>query len=368
MASGLITTPGFLAAARCDLNARFRSDIPAEVCYKPFPMHELPRTQALRCFITVAREGTVSRAATVLGLTQPAVSLQLKGLEENTGLQLFNRTPSGFTLTEAGAALLPLAHKAVAAATDFKATADAMKEAERGSLRVGTILDPEFTRLGPFVRSLATSAQRTEVFLRHGVSDDVLAQIGRGELDVGYYVDATPAASLAHHSFAERSIEDGRYQLAPLLCYDYRVIAPIDWGDKVMGKGWAELAHLPWLATPAHSGHRRLLDDIFRPLGPLPKRVAFTDQEEAMIDFVESGVCLSLARDNVLAPRLARPHNFVVADKVKITCDLSFACLAARRQEAAIAHAFAAARAVWNIKPLVAGAGPARTRKVAKNV
>ncbi|WGS22107.1 MULTISPECIES: LysR family transcriptional regulator [unclassified Bradyrhizobium] len=331
-------------------------------------MSELPRTQALRCFITVAREGTVSRAASVLKLTQPAVSLQLKALEESTGLQLFNRTPGGFTLTEAGVALLPLAHKAVAAASDFKATADSLKETQRGTLRVGTILDAEFTRLGPFVRTLATSAQRTEVFLRHGVSDDVLAQIGRSELDVGYYVDATPADQIAGHRFAERTIADGRYQLAPLLCYDYRVIAPIGWSDRVMGKDWAELARLPWLATPTHSGHRRLLDDIFRPLGALPKRVAYTDQEEAMIDFVESGICLSLARDSVLAPRLSRPHKFVVADKVKLTCDLSFACLAARRQEPAIARAFTVVRALWNIKPTIAGAGPSRSRKVAKNV
>lgn len=331
-------------------------------------MTELPRTQALRCFITVAREGTVSRAAAMLKLTQPAVSLQLKALEESTGLQLFNRTPSGFTLTEAGASLLPLAHRAVAAASDFKAMADSLNEAQRGTLRVGTILDPEFTRLGPFVRSLAMSSQRTEVFLRHGVSDDVLAQIGRGELDVGYYVDATPQEHLIHHSFTERTIADGRYQLAPLLSYDYRVIAPIGWRDRVIGKGWAELAELPWLATPPHSGHRRMLDDIFRPLGALPKRVGYTDQEEAMIDFVESGLCLSLARDNVLAPRMARPHQFVVADKVKLTCDLSFVSLTARRHEPVIAHAFAAVRAVWNIKPAIAGAGPTRTRKVAKNV
>src|SRR5207253_8195577 len=116
-------------------------------------MNDLPRLQALRCFITVAREGTVSRAAALLHLTQPAVSLQLKALEESTGLQLFNRTPNGFTLTEAGVALLPLAHKAVAAASEFRTTAEQLKEAQRGTLRVGTILDPEFTRLAPFVRS-----------------------------------------------------------------------------------------------------------------------------------------------------------------------------------------------------------------------
>jgi DNA-binding transcriptional LysR family regulator len=313
-------------------------------------MTDLPRSQALRCFIMVAREGSVSRAASLLHLTQPAVSLQLKGLEEDTGLQLFNRTPGGFTLTEAGAALLPLAHKAVSAALDFRAAANALKQSQRSTLRVGTILDPEFTRLGPFVRGLTASSQKTEVFLRHGMSDDVLIQIGKGELDVGYYIDVAPEAA-APRLRSERSIEGGKFQLAPLLSYTYRVVAPADWSDKVLGKDWADLASLPWLATPSPSAHRRLLDDVFRPLGPLPKRVGFTDQEEAMIDFVESGVCLSLARDDVLA-RITRKRNFVVADKASLTCDLSFTCLASRRQEPAISRAFAAMRAVWDLTPV----------------
>jgi len=313
-------------------------------------MSELPRSQALRCFITVAREGTVSRAASLLHLTQPAVSLQLKALEEATGLQLFNRTPGGFTLTEAGATLLPLAHKAVAAAQDFGTAANSLKESQRRTLRVGTILDPEFIRLGPFVRSLTASAQRTEVFLRYGMSDDVLTQIGTGELDVGYYIDATPEPSLSLHALTERQIDDGKFHLMPLMSYVYRVIAPLEWADKVTGKDWGDLSGLPWLATPAKSAHRRLLDDIFRPLGPLPKRVAFTDQEEAMTDFVESGICLSLARDPVI-DRITRKRNFVIADKVTLTCDLSFACLAARRQEPTVAHAFTAMQAVWDLKP-----------------
>jgi DNA-binding transcriptional LysR family regulator len=310
-------------------------------------MSELPRSQALRCFVTVAREGTVSRAAALLNLTQPAVSLQLKALEEATGLQLFNRTPGGFTLTEAGATLLPLANKTVAAAQDFGTAANSLKESQRRTLRVGTILDPEFTRLGPFVRSLTASAQRTEVFLRFGMSDDVLTQIGTGELDVGYYVDATPDPT---HPVAERLIEEGKFHLMPLMSYVYRVIAPGEWSERVMGKGWADLAGLPWLATPAKSAHRRMLDDIFRPLGPLPKRVAYTDQEEAMTDFVESGVCLSLARDPVIE-RITRERNFVIADKVTLTCDLSFACLTSRRQEPTIAHAFTAMQAVWDLNP-----------------
>jgi DNA-binding transcriptional LysR family regulator len=317
-------------------------------------MNDLPRTQALRCFITIAREGSVSRAATLLGLTQPAVSLQLKGLEESTGLLLFNRTPGGFTLTEAGAALLPLAHKAVSASSDFRTTAVSLREQLRGTLRVGTILEPEFIRLGPFVRSLTASQQKTEVFLRHGMSDDVLTQIGKGELDVGYYIDAAPPGPLASSPksdrASERTVGDGKLQLAPLMRYDYRVIAPIAWSDRVMGKDWADLADLPWLATPLHSAHRRLTDDVFRALGALPKRVAFTDQEEAVIDFVESGLCLGLARDGIL-DRVTRKRDFVIADKVTLTCDLSFACLASRRHEDMIAHAFSAMQAVWDVTP-----------------
>ncbi|MEH2611169.1 LysR family transcriptional regulator [Bradyrhizobium sp. AZCC 1693] len=330
-------------------------------------MNDLPRIQALRCFITVAREGTVSRAATLLHLTQPAVSLQLKGLEESTGLQLFNRTPGGFTLTEAGATLLPLAHRTVSASADFRTAADSLRESLRETLRVGTILDPESIRLGPFVRSLATSSKKTEVFLRYGLSDDVLAQIGKGELDVGYYVDATPPERLASGMMLpERTIDDGKFQLMPLTRYDYRVIAPREWSDKVLGKDWADLADLPWVATPHTSAHRRLIDDVFRAVGALPKRVAFAEQEEAMIEFVEAGTCLSLARDCVL-DRITRNRNFVIADKLALTCDLSFACLTSRRREPMISQAFAAMQAVWELNP--GGAAPieaARSRKSAR--
>lgn len=313
-------------------------------------MNDLPRTQALRCFITIAREGSVSRAATLLHLTQPAVSLQLKSLEESIGLLLFNRTPGGFTLTEAGAALLPLAHKAVSASSDFRTMASSLREQTRGTLRVGTILEPEFIRIGPFVRSLTGSQRKTEVFLRYGMSDDVLTQIGKSELDVGYYIDAAPSEASASAPLSERTIDDGKFQLAPLMRYDYRVIAPLAWRDRVLGKDWGDLADLPWIATPLHSAHRRLTDDIFRPLGALPKRVAFTDQEAAVVDFVESGICLGLARDGIL-DRITRKRNFMIADRATLTCDLSFACLASRRHEDMIAHAFSAMQAVWDLTP-----------------
>src|SRR5207237_9677764 len=143
--------------------------------------------------------------------------------------------------TDGGAALLPLAHRTVSASADFRTAADSLRESLRVTLRVGTILDPESIRLGPFVRSLATSSKKTEVFLRYGMSNDVLAQIGRGELDVGSYIDATPAECLASGMLPERTIEAGRFRLTALMRYNYRMIAPREWSDKVPGKDWSGL-------------------------------------------------------------------------------------------------------------------------------
>jgi DNA-binding transcriptional LysR family regulator len=243
-----------------------------------------------------------------------------------------------------------------------------LRESLRATLRVGTILDPESIRLGPFVRSLATSSKKTEVFLRYGMSDDVLAQIGKGELDVGYYIDATPPECLASGTLPERTIEDGKFRLMALTRYDYRVIAPREWSDKVLGKDWADLIDLPWITTPHASAHRRLIDDVFRPTGSLPKRVAFAEQEDAMIEFVEAGNCLSLVRDCVL-DRITRKRNFVIADKVALTCDLSFACLTSRRHEPLISQAFSAMQAVWELNPGSTAPAPieaARSRKSAR--
>jgi DNA-binding transcriptional LysR family regulator len=199
------------------------------------------------------------------------------------------------------------------------------------------------------------------------LSDDVLSQIGKGELDVGYYVDATPPERLASGMLLpERTIDDGKFQLMALTRYDYRVIAPREWSDKVLGKDWADLIDLPWIMTPHASAHRRLIDDVFRPMGSLPKRVAFAEQEDAMIEFVEAGNCLSLARECVL-DRITRNRNFVIADKVALTCDLSFACLTSRRREPMISQAFAAMQAVWELNP--GGAAPieaARSRTSAR--
>ncbi len=310
--------------------------------------------QTLRAFVAVAREGNVSRAALRLHLSQPAVSLQLKSLAQATGLVLFSRTPHGLALTADGAALLPQAEKALAALADFGQAAQRLQSTVRGRLRIGTILDPEFTRLGAFLKQLVESAPQIETELRQGMSGDVLAQLGRGELDVGFYL--VPLEASDPESEQNRpvpSVEWSQvalsFEVNILTRFTYRVLAPAGWGPQVLGRDWKALAALPWLATPPASAHHRLLARVFGPgslTGVEPRRVALVDQEASMLDLVKSGVGLSLVRDSI-AIRESQARGLVVADRVSLDCALSFVCQKARVEEPVITSARQALAAVW---------------------
>lgn len=72
-----------------------------------------PSSSALRAFATVARLGSTARAASEVNLTQSAVSKQILALEHHLGVVLFDRSPLGLRLTEAGAIYLPYAEAAL---------------------------------------------------------------------------------------------------------------------------------------------------------------------------------------------------------------------------------------------------------------
>lgn len=264
----------------------------------------------LRAFVAVARTGSVSRAAEQLHLTQPAISLKLKQLQLNLGLTLFSRRPQGLALTADGHALLPAAEKALASAQAFEQTAGTLHSTLRGKLSIGTIVDPEFLRLGAFLSRLMARAPQLETELHHGMSGSVLNRVEQGDLDVGFYL-APPGQG--HEALAWRELTH----------FHYHVIAPAGWENRLMDTRWEHLATLPWIVTPQNSVHHRLLKQALAKSGAVPNRVAQVDQEACMLDLVRAGVGLSLARD-ALAMTERQESGLAVADNIRLPCALSF--------------------------------------------
>lgn len=285
----------------------------------------------LRAFISVAQEGNLTRAAARLNLTQPAVSLQIKALQAALNVQLFSRTPSGLVLTNDGSKLLPYAERVLASVTELRQGAASLHTTLSGALAIGTILDPEFIRLGAFLKRLVESYPQLSTQLQHGMSGWVLQQVRSGALDVGYYL-GTPGKEF--HS-------------QTLTTFNYYVVAPRGWKNRVAGKDWPALAKLPWIWSPPESAHHRLLGKIFAQHKLTPNKVALVDQEPSMLDLVKSGVGLSLVRESI-ALREAHAHGLAIADAVSLTTELSFIALAKRRSEPTIEAVFALLKTVWN--------------------
>lgn len=303
-------------------------------------MKPLTDVRTLQAFAVVAREGNVSRAANRLNLTQPAVSLQLKRLADDTGLTLFTRTPHGLALTREGAALAAKAEQVLGALVDFRQTARHLTGRVQGRLRVGTIIDPEFTRLGAFLSNLLEAAPGIETELFHGISGDVPERIVKGALDVGYFLgDPNPGA-------ADQAQGSEIFACRELTRFTYCVVAPAGWVARVRGRDWADLAALPWIGTPPASVHNRLLTPLFSALGVRQNRVAMVDQEASMLAMVRSGVGLSLCRESI-ALHEQQTQGLAIADRARLDCALNFICLATQRAAPNIDTAFEVMDRVW---------------------
>lgn len=293
----------------------------------------------LAAFIAVAREGSLTRAAQKLHITQPAVGLHIKNLQSQTGLRLLTRTAQGMRLTAEGSALLPLAEKVLQAQSALKAAAAQLSKEIHGSLRIGTILDPEFTRLGALLKELLGYARHLEIALAHGMSGEVLQRVQREELDAGFYLSVPGDEQTASPALTCKILTE----------FTYSVLAPAGWETRVRDKDWHQLAGLPWLATPPASAHHRMLAQVFGPdslTGLDANYVALVDQEASMLDLVKSGVGLSLVRDHI-ALREAQAHGLVIANAVSLDCALSFVCLSKRVDDPPVAAAMLALERVW---------------------
>lgn len=291
-------------------------------------------------FVIVAREGSVSRAAEVLNLTQPAISHQIKRLSEEMGLALFTRTPTGLRITHDGAALLGKAQYVLDAMTEFHRSASRRVGRISGKLTIGTIVDPEFIRLGRLLASLRSEHPDIETELVHGVSGDIMNSLRRGRIDAGFYLcgpdDLDQIGS---------GIEDPVHAIK-LADFTYKVIAPAGWQKQVENADWGLLSELPWIGTPETSVHNRLLASIFKNQSCRPNVVALVDQEPSMLEMVRSGIGLSLCRDSI-ALHQKQTFGLAVADKVLVPACLCFIALDRHKSSPILSETFKLLSRSW---------------------
>jgi DNA-binding transcriptional LysR family regulator len=137
----------------------------------------------MRAFVAVAEAGSMSKAARLLHVSQPALSQTITALERRLGVQLLVRTSTGVRATDAGTTLLGES-RAVLARHD-QALAAVARHTTTGVLRVGVPLELPPELLPAALARLAEAYPDTRVQARHLSSVAQVAALRAGELDVG---------------------------------------------------------------------------------------------------------------------------------------------------------------------------------------
>lgn len=149
-------------------------------------------TTALRAFTTVAAAGSVTRAAALLHLTQSAVSMQVKRLEEALDAQLLDRTGRGVTLTPAGEQVLGSARRMLALNDELL---DRMRDtAPLGEIRLGVPHDIVPRCIPSILRAFAADFPRVRLTLISGVTPKLKAMFADGACDVILTTETVPDA------------------------------------------------------------------------------------------------------------------------------------------------------------------------------
>jgi DNA-binding transcriptional LysR family regulator len=294
----------------------------------------------LRSFAAVAEFGHLTRAAERLHISQPALSAQIKALEEELGVALFDRTPTGMTLTAAGQRLLPEATKVVAAAGSLSSHAKAFAGETTGRARVGTLADPQFLRLGDFLAEALDRYPLVEIELHHEVSGAAFAKVREGELDASFYYGGLSQPSV--ESIALRTVA-------------YRVVAPVGWRDRVQSAGWDEIAALPWIMTPAISTHSALANQMFEVHGVAPAKRIEADNEAVISSLVLASVGVALMRED-LALEAAAANNVCLWTAARAETMLQFIFLRERAHDPVVRALADVVREVWSVREAVAEA------------
>jgi DNA-binding transcriptional LysR family regulator len=216
---------------------------------------DLRRMRHLRAVVS---EGSLTSAASHLGLSQPALSASIKSLEADLGVTLFKRNRFGVEPTPYAQVLLGHARSIDQELDDAWSNVARLKGSEVVSLRIGCG-PSEATRLLPIALLRLRTAQPTmRIFVEYGLNEALMPMVRRGEVDCA--LSSIPR-SAAHPELQHEALHvDGAVIVA-------RTAHPLATRRTLTGR---DLAAFPWVLARHWELERRALDELFAQAGEKP--------------------------------------------------------------------------------------------------
>jgi DNA-binding transcriptional LysR family regulator len=242
----------------------------------------------LRYFVAVAEMENVSRAALKLHVSQPALSRQIRDLEDEIGFSLLERTAKSVRLTDAGRAFLDNARALLQNADEAVTKARAVASAEPTELHVGYSPTPTAEILPKILRAFQRTMPNVHVKLHDWSNNAILNGIRDGRVQLGLIVPPLKASALHDVRYEELFHERVCVAVAPQHPFARRRAIPI-----------TEVAAEPLIGLtredyPNYYDH---LSIIFSKVKQKPRVVEEHDSFSAVMSAVEAGTGVAIATD-----------------------------------------------------------------------
>jgi len=220
------------------------------------------KLRQLRLLVAVAEFNSIQRASRDLSISQPAASKLIRDLEQDFGVQLFERTNRGVVPTNFGEALVRHGRLILAQVFHAAQELDDISEGSGGRIVIGTLLAASALLLPKTIASVAAKKPKLSFKLVEGTHDVLMPALRAGDLDM--VVGHLPA-----HRY--------RSELTQVKLYDERVVAVTRSGHPLQKRKrviFGDLMRFGWILPPPETTLRRHIDILFldRNHG-LPERV-----------------------------------------------------------------------------------------------
>jgi DNA-binding transcriptional LysR family regulator len=236
--------------------------------------------EALRVFVTVTEQSHFSKAAELMNISQPGVSLHIRNLENEIGAKLLHRSPKQVRLTEAGHILYQKAKQILRLYEEAKQDVRLLQDQVTGTIHIGA----SFT-IGEYVlpKQLAAFAAQyplVAIEVTIGNTEEIVQAVRTNELDIGLIEGETQAVDL---------------HIIPYMKDEMIIIAPSD--HPLSSQRFINgemLQNQVWVLREIGSGTRAYSDQFIQGAGITPKRTYIFNSSQSVKESVVAGLGIAM--------------------------------------------------------------------------
>jgi DNA-binding transcriptional LysR family regulator len=239
----------------------------------------------LRYFLAVGEASNFTKAAARLRVAQPALSRQIQDLEDEIGVDLLRRSPRGVTLTAEGKLFLEEVRELLKRADESVERVRALARGEYGELHIGYAAVPTTEILPRTLAAFQKAAPRVRVLLHNLASDELIAGLRNGTLELAIMVEPTGEQTAGIEYELLRTYPLGvamsaAHPFARLKSIPLEKLA----AEPIVG-----------LSRKDFSEYHRFLERLFAPLKVKPRIAVECDSVSSLVTEVEAGRGVTLA-------------------------------------------------------------------------